>query len=381
MEREQKFKVIIELFKGSFLKSLDKEDSEDLLDILKDERLARVHEKMLNGELINDGFLNQFRFSSRKAFRDFENRTKHQKNGRFVLFRRLTSIAAVLLVGLTVAFWYAITSGQVEEREPVIAPGNNKAHIQLANGDIISLAANSLHVEEEGGASIKYENGGVAYTASVVNEPEVAFNELVVPRGGECHIVFEDGTRVWLNSGTTLRYPTRFIDAERKIYLDGEAYFEVTPGDKPFIVHSSLGEVKVLGTSFGVRAYPDENMATTLVTGKVAFHGADTVVLFPGEQVVAYVDGQTERRVVDVEEYVGWKRGVYVFNKRSLEMIMKDFERWYDISVVFVDPGLKDMLFSGDIDRYDSINTFMELLKNTEDIRYRIIDKRIELFR
>ena len=122
-------------------------------------------------------------------------------------------------------------------------------------------------------------------------------------------------------------------------------------------------------------------MATTLVSGRVVYQGADTVQLVPGEQVVvAPTNGEIEKHVVDVEEYVGWKNGVYLFNKRSLGDIMKDFERWYNVKITFRNEKLRDLLFSGDVDRYDNINTFLELLENTEEVRYKIKDKQIELY-
>ena len=386
MDTKRKFEAIIELFKKSFLTTLTETENQRLQELLVDKSLARLHEQMKKGELVKNGFHNQSRFSYQKAFRDFENRTKHQKSKRSILFRKLSTIAAILIIGITISLLFVLTNKQKEvkyyaQTPQIIGPGNNKARLQLENGDILTLSGNSLQVEEKGGINIKYENGTISYTSEKTNQEEATFNELTIPAGGECYLVFDDGTKVWLNSVTKLKYPTKFSGDERKIYLEGEAYFEVTPDKKPFIVHTSQGNVRVLGTSFGVKAYTQENMTTTLVSGKVVYQGKDTIQLAPGEQVVAYSGGETIKNKVDVEEYVGWKNGLYVFNKRSLETIMKDFERWYDVSVSFREPDLKELLFTGDIDRYNNINTFLELLESTEEVRYKIKDKHIELFR
>ena len=384
LDAEKNFKTIIELFKKSFLESLHEDEARTLEKLLENPFFARIHEKMKKGELIEEGEYNQSRFSCQKAFRDFERRTQHQQDKRPILLRRLSPIAAVLIIGITISLFFLLSNKQEERIAQIpqtISPGSNKAQIQLENGDIVILAGNTLQVEEEGGINIKYENGTVSYTSQKTETNKLTTNELTVPAGGECFLVFDDGTKVWLNSVTKLKYPTKFTGEERKIYLEGEAYFDVTPDSKPFIVQTSRGEVKVLGTTFGIKAYTNEAMATTLVSGRVVYQGADTVQLVPGEQVVvAPTNGEIEKHVVDVEEYVGWKNGVYLFNKRSLGDIMKDFERWYNVKITFRNEKLRDLLFSGDVDRYDNINTFLELLENTEEVRYKIKDKQIELY-
>ena len=384
MNAEEKFNEIVELFKKSFFQSLDEEERRKLQKILEDESLARVHEKMRRGILIDNGIANQSRFSFQKAFHEFENRTKRQKNR--IMFKRLGGIAAILILGITISLFYILPDRSKNSiiyarEQQVIEPGSNKAQLVLEDGNVILLPDDSLQLKEKGGVNILYKNGGLSYSPAGSNQDKLTINELCVPSGGECYLVFEDSTKIWVNSETKIKYPTRFSDHEREIYLEGEAYLEVRPSKKPFIVHTSLGKIKVLGTSFGIKAYAKESMMATLVSGKIVYQGSDTIPLTPNEQVVVCPDGKAQKKKVDVTEYTSWRSGLYVFNNRPLEMIMKDFERWYDVTVIFREASLRHLLFSGDIDRYDTINTFLELLESTEEIRYSIKDKKIELFR
>ena len=221
----------------------------------------------------------------------------------------------------------------------------------------------------------------LAYAEDSVRE-EVVYNELMVPVGGESFVMLEDSSRVWLNADSRLRYPSRFEGEERRIELEGEAYFEVRRGERPFVVETSRGDVRVLGTSFDVRAYGDEAMTATLVTGRVRYEGeGEKVTLAPGEQVRVSDGGKVEKRQVDVEEYVGWREGVYVFDKRPLADIMRDLERWYGVDIVFMTEELKGLPFTGYVERYDKIDTFLDLLRSTGELTYSVDDKRIYLMR
>ena len=210
----------------------------------------------------------------------------------------------------------------------------------------------------------------------------IVYNELSVPLGGECYVVLEDGSKVWINAGSVLKYPTCFGDTIREIYLEGEAYFEIEKNTRPFVVHSGLGDVRVLGTAFGITAYPEENMLTTLVSGEVAFeqNQRESLTITPGEQIVAYLSGKIERKTVEPEEYVGWKSGIYVFKDRKLEEIMLNLERWYNVKVFYQSQQMKDVRFTGNVERYNTINAFMQILEGTGDVKYRINGNTVILY-
>lgn len=165
--------------------------------------------------------------------------------------------------------------------------------------------------------------------------------------------------------------------------MEGEGYFRVKEDkERPFVVKTHFGDVTVYGTEFNVSAYNDaKTCCTTLVSGKVSCANSSqgAIVLSPGEQAVSSVD-RLEKRAVDIEEYVGWVKGEYVFNNRSLGEIMQTFERWYDINVYYETPALRNLTYSGNLKRYGTINTFLDALEITGDIYYKINGKNILIY-
>ena len=211
------------------------------------------------------------------------------------------------------------------------------------------------------------------------------FAEMVVeaPLGSKTRLYLPDGTLVWLNAGSVLKYSDKFNERNRKVILSGEAYFEVVQDEShPFVVQTHLGEITVLGTEFNVNAYADTPVCyTTLVHGKVKFStlNAETITLSPGEQAVVFANSSTKRKV-DLEEYVGWVDGMYIFNNRPLGDIMKTFERWYDIQVYYETPNLRDITYSGNLKRYGTINSFLDALELTGDLTYKISGRNILIY-
>ena len=211
----------------------------------------------------------------------------------------------------------------------------------------------------------------------------VPMQSIYVPTGQRVNITLSDGTNVWLNACSEMTYPASFSEDIRRVSLKGEAYFDVRKDEEhPFVVRTRFGEVTVLGTAFNINAYNDADACyTTLVYGKVNFSTPDqnTITLAPGEQAVASSRG-IEKRVVDVNEYIGWAQGVYVFNNKRLGDIMKTFERWYDVHVYYEKESLRDLTYSGDLQRYGTINTFLNALELTGDIYYRINGRNILIY-
>ena len=226
--------------------------------------------------------------------------------------------------------------------------------------------------------SALYISNNVGKTA-----PVLEMNKIVVPPGQRANLTLSDGTNVWLNACSEMTYPASFSEDIRRVSLKGEAYFDVRKDEEhPFVVRTRFGEVTVLGTAFNINAYNDADACyTTLVYGKVNFSTPDqnTITLAPGEQAVASSRG-IEKRVVDVNEYIGWAQGVYVFNNKRLGDIMKTFERWYDVHVYYEKESLRDLTYSGDLQRYGTINTFLNALELTGDIYYRINGRNILIY-
>jgi len=277
-----------------------------------------------------------------------------------------------------------------------IKPGSNKATLTLADGSKISLTdANNGVIAKQAGINItKTKNGELVYSIVSTNsaKKENLFNTIETPRGGQYQINLPDGTKVWLNAQSSLRYPAAFNSDERRVELTGEAYFEVAKlNDKngkrvPFRVNSEVGEgrkqqVEVLGTHFNINAYKDEpNNKTTLLEGKVRIvnlSSSASNILKPGQQsVIAASTPAVLVRNVDAEDAVTWKDGFFSFNDENLQTIMNKISRWYDVEISY--RGAKmDKLFGGRISRFNSVNEVLETLQTTGDVHFKIEGRRI----
>ncbi|MEZ2440944.1 FecR family protein [Chitinophaga sp. RCC_12] len=242
-------------------------------------------------------------------------------------------------------------------------PANQKAMLTLADGSTITLddAANGALGKQGGANIIKKEKGQLAYQANDASD-EVVYNTLTVPRGGQFQLVLPDGTRVWLNSATSLRYPTSFQGAERKVILQGQAYFEIAANAaKPFKVQANEMEVLVLGTRFDMMAYPDEpTINATLVDGKIKVQDK---ILRPGQQAVLALSGhQLTVRDADVNKIMAWKNGLFVFNNMDLPTILREIARWYDVEIVYQSPPGKE-LYGGGISRNLNLSAVLRVLE------------------
>ena len=195
------------------------------------------------------------------------------------------------------------------------------------------------------------------------------YSEIRIPRGGEYKVVLPDGTVVWLNAESSLRFPTVFTGKERKVYAKGELYFDVKHDEvKPFIVEVEKDyTVQVLGTEFNIRAYGESSRATTLVKGRVQVRGADnTVLLEPGQQAFE-APGTNDLEVLDVDvaPYVAWHEGKFHFVHVSLKNIMEELSRWYDVQVIFENPVVQNECFTIEMQRFDDFNKVLRLIERT----------------
>lgn len=263
----------------------------------------------------------------------------------------------------------------------VISPGSNTAELVLANGESLVLDSLSLgtSVVKEAGAVIRKEEGVLTYEnmpEKGVLAIEMMYNTLLVPRGGEYHVVLEDGTRVWLNADSRLRYPVVFSEKERRVFLEGEAYFEVKRNPvRPFYVESRGQVVKVLGTTFDVSAYPEEEAVyTTLYRGSVGIEGGRDgrlLVLVPGEQAELVVgSGEVVVRKVDVSQVTSWRSGIFVFEEQTLERIMLKLARWYNVTVFYRDEGVKALVFKGSIPKYGDFQSILNIIEKSSSVKF-----------
>ena len=305
---------------------------------------------------------------------------------------RWGSCAAVLLVAcIGILCYYIQTKNssiaeQVRKEIPRLLAGKPQATLQLASGKTVYLTSDSPRsIEPEYGVEIQQDSGVIRYqVCEIQGEKEEQYNIITVPRGGEFTLILSDGTQVWLNAETSLRYPVEFVGNERKVYLEGEAFFDVTHDkQKQFIVETKKAHVRVYGTAFNVYAYPDEeDVATTLVRGVVDLkeRGSDHLIrLKPGEQG-CLVGGKLTKREVDVDMYTAWVKGRMVFKSIRLGDMLKHLARWYDVDIVFTEERLKEVSFTGEVKKYDDFTEVLDVIESTQVVHFRIEDRTIIVY-
>lgn len=256
-------------------------------------------------------------------------------------YLRWGAAAAVLLLVSATLLFFISRSPVVPTSVPssvaaVGAPGRNSAILTLSDGSVIALDSTGSQVIEQGDVKVQQHNGQLLYELATAASPVVNYNLLAVPRGGQFKVVLPDGSRVWLNAASSLRYPTAFPSRHRTVEIQGQAYFEIKPiPDQPFIVKVNNMEVVVLGTSFDVMAYADEPVVrTTLVEGAVKVKSGDTEErLLPGQAAsVNNITGIFTIQAADLREATAWKTGFFNFENVSLGSVLKQLCRWYDVA-------------------------------------------------
>ena len=340
----------------------------------------RAFQRMISEDFYTIGMEKLEMYDSRVAYGRFLQKKYQQRRKR----RFLINMARVAAVALPFVIALVLYVGLNREEEQMvrpslasnILPGTSKAVLTLANGQMIPLgkeATDSTIITD--GTQISASGSGVTYASGVESE-SVVYNKLEIPRGGEFCLTLSDGTRVWLNSETSIQYPVAFGAKERRVFVQGEAYFEVAKdAKKPFTVQFMSSSVTVLGTSFNIRAYPEEKRSqTTLAEGSGRIYSSgSSMLLKPGEQAeVSALSGEMVKQEVEVKNFTSWKDGRFVFEQQPLEDIMRTLERWYDIRVIFKDEGAKRISLSGNMKRYGDFSQVMKMLQMTGDVRFEL---------
>lgn len=303
--------------------------------------------------------------------------------------RRMMGAAAVVLPLALGVMWFTggdwergdrtrrTTSVQIHREACLIVDG--REHILL---DSLEVA----EIPMAGGVTFRKEGKQMVYT----HEPETAapdmpavINELIVPRGGEFHIVLADGSQVWLNADSRLKYPSVFGGGERWVQLEGEAYFEVAhDSTRPFRVETQHQQIRVLGTQFNVCAYPGEEMNyTTLVEGSVEVSNGKprgSHVLNPGQRAsLNTTSGETVLAYTDVRKEIAWKNGMHVFDDLTLEQIMDKLVHWYDINVFFQNNAARQVVFKGNLPRYSEFADVLAVLEKSSRVKFQVKGKTV----
>jgi hypothetical protein len=264
-----------------------------------------------------------------------------------------------------------------------VVPGFNKATLTLSDGSNIDLNdSKNGTLSKQGGVSVgKLGDGKLVYdiNGAKTKKAAVLYNTITTPRGGQYQVVLSDGTKVWLNAASSLKFPAIFTGNERNVELSGEAYFEVAKNkDKPFKVAVNNMNIEVLGTHFNVNAYNDENaIKTTLLEGSVKLKtGNQQAYLKPGQQATLGQQQMFNIRPVNTEDAVAWKNGYFVFNNENIQSIMKKISRWYDVEVVY-EGKVDERDFGGTASRFGSVTEVLKLLELTGTVHFKMEGRRI----
>lgn len=304
------------------------------------------------------------------------------------------AVAAAVLVVLSTGIYLINASNNKKSvnnqlvKEDV-KPGGNRALLTLADGTTILIddVAEGKLAEQSGVVINKTKDGQLVYEfkdANIQNEGlGTQFNTISTPKGGQYQVNLPDGTRVWLNAATSIKFPVTFTGLkERKVELNGEAYFEVHKDKlKPFKVTSDRQEVKVLGTHFNINTYKNESSSkTTLLEGSVQLHSsvAADLMLKPGEQSVLKGNAVDVNKV-NTEEVIAWKNGNFLFNDESLTSILRQLERWYDVGVDY--SHVPDTRYNGYISRNVNLSNVLKMLEVTGNLKFKIEGKVIKVYK
>ncbi|WP_316838309.1 FecR family protein [Pedobacter nutrimenti] len=316
----------------------------------------------------------------------FEKRKK-----QLSIYKYIGVAASILILGIAV--FYTNRAKKVEQVAPLyandVAPGGNKAFLVLSNGKRLALGelSNGTIARQSGIKVTKKADGQLIYTIEDHGQTRQAneYNTIETPKGGQYEVRLPDGTIVWLNSASTLKYPVSFAAfKERKVLLKGEAYFEVAKDSQhPFTVKSDRQTIEVLGTHFNVNTYPDEPLVkTTLLEGsvKVSSNNMADRVLKPGQQADLSMNGELKVSDVDTELSVAWKNKQFMFESEKIETIMRMIERWYNVEVEYTGEKTEER-FGGSVSRFDHVSKVLKSLESTGKVHFKIQGRKIYVSR
>ena len=357
--------------------------------LAESEEHVRLFERIRGGEAVREMLrLKAEGYPERMAaaFAARLRRLRREQRGRRLarLGRWAGGVAAAVLAGWgawTLWLQDGAVPGEPAVTAQAIVPGSGKAVLTLADGERIDVLRMEAHGEEQ--VFINTEGQEVSMPAAEEGAEALPWHTLTVPAGGEFFYELADRTKVWLNSKSELRFPARFAGGEREVYLQGEAFFDVTSdAAQPFVVHLSGGKITVLGTRFNVTDYADEPLSAVLTEGRIGFTsaGGEEVRLQPSDRL-EIAGGQMKVEQVDTLLYMSWVNKMFVFDGQPLEEIMRTLARWYDMDFTFASEDLKGIRLSGRLNRYRDIRMLLHTYEQTAGIRFDIQGRHIVVSR
>ena len=346
-------------------------------------RNKKIYDEFKDGKRLEQKIVESQQINWKNDYQHFiTKRQRTRKNRRMKTIIRYAAILTLPIVAAGIFLLQKNDRQTIVSISEVIKPGEHKAVLITGGGERITLSDSTLSpIQEQNGMIVNVTNNKVSYILpedSLCTQGSPIFNTLQIPRGGEYFLTLADGTEVWLNAETEIRYPVQFTGDKRVVYLDGEAYFTVAPDkNKPLTVVSTHASVSVLGTQFNFRAYPDErDVQTTLVSGSVIMQSEkykQQIKLVPGEQgVLEKNSAKLMKQEVNTYLYTAWKDGRFAFRDARLEDLFNILARWYDLSVFYQSPEAKDIRFTGDLNKTDDFKSILKIIEQNERVIFTV---------
>lgn len=342
-----------------------------------------LFDKISNKEYILQKSLLYDKYEVEKNWQAINGRIIPGRVKRNWLFYAAAVIIPVLLVGSGFFIFHTVSRTTEKSLVTEIFPGESGATLYLANGRVVDLnVVQSGVVASDQQVKMTNATGELICEAKASEQTEhISYNTIKTPKGGEYRIVLPDGSVVWLNAGSTLKFPNVFAGGVRRVYAEGELYFKVNRNEKmPFIVTTKGMDVEVLGTEFNIRAYADEQqIAATLISGSVKVMATDeNLTLHPGQQACFdQVSRQMNVADVAVESFIAWKNGYFLFENKRLEDILNELGRWYDMDLFFVNSAVRDERFSVEVKRHENFREVIRLIEGTGTVKLEVKGKTV----
>ena len=380
-------KLVIKSLRGE-LNALEQEELEIWLQ--ESDHNKELFEKITNQEFINPELVSFSENNKSSAWENIQKATSYNESSRVgFLIKRLKYAAVIAFLIISTVLLYRkdqTIKKQVQQKlvKKEILPGGNKATLTLADGTRIAL--DDVHMGEfarqQGAVISKTSDGQIIYyiaEGASGSSGKETFNTISTPRGGQYQLILPDGSKVWLNSMSSIKFPAIFNGKERRVELNGEAYFEISKSlEKPFIVSAGGVNVKVLGTKFNIAAYRDERqIKTTLLEGSVKIaKGNNSEILKPGMQAVCEGEKPMIVRSMDAEEAIAWKNGYFLFRDEPIQDLMLTISRWYDIDVKY-EGDMEGKVFGGKFSKNSNLSELLKSLELTGTIKFKVEERRV----
>lgn len=337
------------------------------------EKHLELFQRLQDSEYVKKELTEYQRYDSQKEWKTLSTHFTKPHRQVFSFLRTYVAAAILLFSAGTTAWFFLLHQTPTIQNIQTIQYGSSKAVLFLESGKTLELVTRQdTFYKEVKGENFVNDGRKLIYT-EIEEKKTVGWHTLKVPRGGEFVLKLADGTVVTLNADSKIYYPSQFIEGERKVVLEGEAFFEVARDSlRPFIVKTDGMNVQVLGTHFNLKAYPDEDEQTTLISGSVEVSiDKQQALLHPGEQAT-HIGGELKVEEVDLKPYIAWKHERFIFKNEPLERVLKKLERWYDIEVIIQHPKLKEKRFTGNLPKYENIGHILKILSLTTNIHFEL---------